>query len=90
MMTVDSPRGWYKVEQDGEVNEAEDGEEPKTFPPDAEVYIWLQLSQLLVPREELDSLNVVTVTVKSLHQIPEKFFLKDEETEEDVRVHSIF
>jgi hypothetical protein len=72
-----------QVLQDGDLPEQEEapaepaeGEEPPppppTFPEDAEVFVWLELSKLLVPLDELPLLNIVTFTVSAMHNIPER------------------
>ena len=45
-------------------------EEGQEFPDKAEVYIRLEISELLLPKEELDALNIVTLTLHSIHRLP--------------------
>ena len=49
---------------------------PPAFPEDAEVFVWLELSKLLVPLDELPLLNIVTFTVSAMHNIPERSDLR--------------
>ena len=45
-------------------------EEGQTFPEKAEVYIRLQISETLLPKEDLETLNIVTFTIESMHRLP--------------------
>ena len=45
-------------------------EEGQTFPEKAEVYIRLQISETLLPKEDLESVNIITFTIESMHRLP--------------------
>ena len=58
-------QGWYPIVP---VEPLEEGQE---FPEKAEIYVHLQISELLLPKEDLQLLNVLTISVKSLHNLPQ-------------------
>lgn len=57
--------GWFPIVP------AEPLEEGQTFPEKAELYIRLQISETLLPKEDLEDLNVLTVTVHGMHRLPQ-------------------
>ena len=57
--------GWFRIVPE------EPLEEGQTFPEKAEVYIRLQISETLLPKEELATLNIVTFTIESMHRLPQ-------------------
>lgn len=65
-----------------ELAEGEEPPPPLVFPEDAEVFVWLQLSKLLVPLDEVPLLNIVTFTTTSMHNLPERWHLKEGEDNE--------
>ena len=56
--------GWYPIVP------GEPLEEDQTFPEKAEVYLRLQISETLLPKEDLESVNIVTFTIESMHRLP--------------------
>jgi hypothetical protein len=70
-------QGWFPLEPQDPL------EEGVTFPEKAEMYIRLQISELLLPKDELQTLNVFTMTVESLHRLPPLWGPAPEEQGED-------